>query len=156
MAAIRSEPRLSDDARVARLTIDGGPGTVTHFYCLEGVWGEISYKSVSGGASLNIRGPQRDGTFLIDADNSGFDGLFELSHSAKQLILTVVPMNPAATVEIAQPCRNPELPHNHITLSRTEDTHATVTTTSVDGTQTSRFEIIVDRALCSVTESGAA
>ena len=36
-------------------------------------------------------------------------------------------MNPAATVEIDHPNRNPDLPQNHITLSLTEDTCVTVT-----------------------------
>ena len=155
-AAIRSEPQSCDDARIAKLTIDGGRGTVTHFYCMEGIWDEIRYKAVSGGASISIYGPRYDGTFLIHSDNSGFDGLFNLSHSARQLILTVVPINPAATVEIDQPCHNAELPHSHITLSPNEDTRVTVTSTSDDGTQTSNFEIIIDRALCPVIESGAA
>ena len=78
----------------------------------------------------------------------GFDGLFTLSHSARQLILTVVPMNPAATVEIDQPCRAPELPDDHITLSPNEDTHVSVTATSEDGSQTSNLAIIIDRTLC--------
>ena len=153
--AIRSEPKSSDDARIAKLTIDGGPGTVTHFYCMEGLWGRISYRSVSGRASLKISTSERDGTILIPVDNMGFDGLFKLSHSARQLILTVVPMNPAATVEIDQPCRAPELPDDHITLSPNEDTHVTVTATSEDGSQTSNLAITIDRALCPVTESGA-
>ena len=147
-AIIRSGPRLSDDARIARITIDGGPGTVTHLYCMEGIWGKISYRAVSGRASLKIPRSERDGTVLLHADNTGFDGLFSLSHSAQQLILTVVTMNPAATVDIHQPCRNPELPDNHIRLIPDEDTHVTVTATSADQTQTSSFEIIVDRALC--------
>lgn len=155
-AEIRSQTRSSDDARIAKLTIDGGPGTVTHFYCMEGIWGRISYRAVSGKASLKFRGPERDGTIRILHDNKGFDGLFKLSHSARQLILTVVPVNPAAAVRIAQPCRNPDLPHNHITLSPNEDTHVTVTAISEDGTQISSFEISIDRALSRLSESGAA
>lgn len=153
--AIRSEPQSSDDARIAKLTIDGGPGTVTHFYCMEGVWDRISDKSVSGRASLKFPRSERDGTVVIHVDKMGFDGLFTLSHSAQQLILTVVPMNPAATVEIDQPCRDPELPDDHITLSANEDTHVTVTVTSEDETQTSSLEIVIDRALFSVAESDA-
>ena len=151
----RSEPKSSDDARIAKLTIDGGPGTVTHLYCMEGIRGRISYRSVSGRASLKISTPEPDGTILIHVDNRNFDGLFTLSHSARQLILTVVPMNPAATVEIDQPCRAPELPDDHITLSRNEDTHVTVTATSEDGSQTSNLAIIIDEALYRITESGA-
>jgi hypothetical protein len=64
-------------------------------------------------------------------------------------------MNPAATVEIDQPCRAPELPDDHITLSPNEDTHVTVTATSEDGSQTSNLAVTIDRALCPVTESGA-
>ena len=150
--AVRSEPKSSDDARIAKLTIDGGPGTVTHFYCMEGIRGRISYRSVSGRASLKISMAKPDSTILIHVDNRDFDGLFTLSHSARQLILTVVPMNPAATVEIDQPCRTPELPDDNITLSRNEDTHITVTATSEDGSQTSNLAIIIDEALSRVTE----
>ncbi len=122
---------------------------------MEGVWDRISDKSVSGRASLKFPRSERDGTVVIHVDKMGFDGLFTLSHSAQQLILTVVPMNPAATVEIDQPCRDPELPDDHITLSANEDTHVTVTVTSEDETQTSSLEIVIDRALFSVAESDA-
>ena len=152
--AVRPEPKSSDDARIAKLTIDGGPGTVTHFYCREGIRGRIRYRSVSGRASLKISTPEPDGTIHIHVDNRDFDGLFTLSHSARQLILTVVPMTPTATVEIDQPCRAPELPDNHITLSPNDDTHVTVTATSEDGSQTSKLAIIIDQALWRVTESG--
>ena len=66
-------------------------------------------------------------------------------------------MNPAATVAIDQSCRNSELPHDDITLCADEDeeTHVTVTAASEDGTETSSLEIIIDRAVCPVTESGA-
>ena len=65
-------------------------------------------------------------------------------------------MNPAATVEIDHPNRNPDLPQNHITLSLTEDTCVTVTATSEDGTQASSFKIIIDRALCPTNQSETA
>ena len=154
--AIRAEPRVTNDARIAKLIIDGGPGTVTHVYCFEGIWGQIRFKAVSGGASLNVQASHPGNTSIILCNNFGFDGQFKLSHSAQQLILTVVPMNPAATVEIDHPCRNPDLPQNHVTLSPTEDTQVTVTATSEDGTQTSSCTVVIDRALCPTNQSEAA
>ena len=155
-AAIRAEPQVPNDSRIAKVTIDGGPGTITRIYCLEGIWGIFKYKSVSGRASLKHNGTHPGHTALILYNNTGFDGQFRLSHSAKQLILDVVPMNPAATVEIDHPNRNPELPQNHITLSPAEDTCVTVTATSEDGTQASSFKIIIDRALCPTNQSETA
>ena len=110
---------MPNDSRIAKVTIDGGPGTITRIYCLEGIWGIIQYKSVSGRASLRFRGSHPSDTALILCCNADFDGQFRLDHSAQQLILDVVPMNPAATVEIDHPNRNPDLPQNHITLSLT-------------------------------------
>ena len=138
-AAIRAEPRVPSDSRIAKATIDGGPGTITRIYCLEGIWGMIKYKAVAGRASLGVSPPHPDYTAIIQCSQADFDGQFRLSHSAQQLILGVVPMNPAATVEIEHPLRKPDLPQNHITLSPTEDTHVTVTVTSEDGTQASSF-----------------
>ncbi len=155
-AAIRAEPRVPNDSRIAKVTIDGGPGTITRIYCLEGIWGIIQYKSVSGRASLRFRGSHPSDTALILCCNADFDGQFRLGHSAQQLILDVVPMNPAATVEIDHPNRNPDLPQNHITLSLTEDTCVTVTATSEDGTQASSFEIVIERALCPTNQSETA
>ena len=152
-AAIRAEPRVPNDSRIAKVTIDGGPGTITRIYCLEGIWGIITYRSVSGRASLRVSAPHPGNTALILWDNTGFDGQFRLVHSAQQLILDAVPMNPAATVEIDHPNRNPDLSQNHITLSPTEDTCVTVTATSEDGTQASSFEIVINRALCPTNES---
>ena len=154
--AIRAEPRATNDARIAKLTIDGGPGTVTHIYCLEGIWGQIEFKAVSGRATLNVQASHPGNTSIILCNNFGFDGQFNLSHSAQQLILTVAPMNPAATVEIDHPCRNPGLPQDHVTLSPTEDTQVTVTVTSGDGTQTSSCTVVIDRALCPTNQSEAA
>ena len=150
--AVRAEPKSSDDARIAKLTIDGGPGTVTHFHCMEGIRGKINYRSVSGRAAVNISMAEPDDTIHIGVDNRDFDGLFTLSHSGRQLILTVVPMNPATTVEIDQPRRAPGLPDDHITLSGKQDTHVTVTATSEDGSQTSNVVIIIDETLYRVTE----
>ena len=157
--AIKAEPRVPDDARIAKIEIDGGPGTVTRIYCLEGIWGEVRLVAVPGGASLRFSAPHRGdapNVPVVLCSNADFDGQFKLTHSAQQLILTVVPMNPAATVEIDQPCRNPHLPPNHITLSSTEDTKVTVTATSEDGTQTTSFEITIDRALCPANHNEAA
>ena len=155
-AAIRAEPRVPNDSRIAKVTIDGGPGTITRVYCLEGIWGIIKYKSVSGRASLKYNGSHPGDTALILGNNADFDGQFRLSHSAQQLILDVVPMNPAATVKIDHPHRNPDLPQNHITLSPIEDTCVTVTATSEDSTQASSFEIIIDRALCPTNQTETA
>ena len=149
--AIRAEPRLPDDARIAKVTIDGGPGTITRIYCLEGIWGEIRLVAVPGGASLRLRASHPGDASkvpMVLCSNADFDGQFKLTHSAQQLILTVEPMNPAATVEIDQPCRNPNLPQNHVSLSPMDDTKVTVTATSEDGTQTTSLEIVIDRALC--------
>ena len=93
---------------------------------------------------------------MVLCSNADFDGQFKLTHSAQQLILTVVPMNPAATVAIDQPCRNPNLPQNHVTLSPIEDTRVTVTATSEDGTQTTSLEIVFDQAVCSTSHDEAA
>lgn len=165
---IRTEPRASDDARIAQVTIDGGPGTVTHIYCLEGIWGEIRLVAVPGGASLRFQAPHPEidsnaphpddasKAPMVLCSNTEFDGQFKLAHSAQQLILTVVPMNPAAIVEIVQPCRNPNLPHNHVTLSSVEDTTVTVRATSEDGMQTRSLEIIVDHALCPANDDKSA
>ncbi len=155
-AAIRAEPRVPNDSRIVKLTIDGGPRTITRIYCLEGIWGIIEYKSVPGRASLTVSAPHSDDTAFVHYDNTDFDGQFRLSHSTQQLILDVVPMNPAATVEIDHPHRNPDLAQNHITLSPTEDTHVTVTATSEDGTQASSFEILIDKALCPTNQSETA
>ena len=152
-AAIRAEPRVPNDSRIAKLTIDGGPGTITRMYCLEGIRGEIKYEAVSGRATLRNRGTYAEEEAQILCDQSGFDGKFQLSHSAQQLILTVVPMNPAATVNVDHPHRNPELSPNHIILSPIEDTHVTVTATSKDKTEASTFKIVIDRALCPASES---
>ena len=155
-AAIRAEPRVPDDSRIAKFTIDGGPGTIARIYCLEGIWGIFKFKTVSGTVLLGFSAPYTDDTAFILEDLADFDGKFQLSHSAQQLILGVVPMNPAATVEIEHPRRKPDLPQNHITLSPTEDTHVTVTATSEDGTQTSSFKIIINRALCPTNQSETA
>ena len=155
-AAIRAGPPVPHDSRIAKLTIDGGPGTITRIYCLEGIWGIIKYEPVADGASVRIRGSYPSDTTLVLRDNTGFDGQFQLSHSAQQLILDAVPMNPAATVEIDHPHRNPDLPQNHITLSLAEDTCVTVTATSEDGTQASSFEIVIDRALCPTNQTETA
>ena len=144
-AAIRAEPPVPNDSRIAKLTIDGGPGTVTHIYCLEGIWGTIRLKAAPGRVNVGIRGSDPYTAHIL-FDTSGFDGEFKLSHTDQQLILTVIPMNPAATVDIDHPHRNPDLPKNHITLSRTQDTHVTVTATSQDRTQVSSLEIVFDRA----------
>ena len=157
--AIRAEPPVPDDARIAKVTIDGGPGTVTDVYCLEGMWGEIRFSAVEGGASMRFQAPHPGGgpeVPMVLCSNADFDGQFKLTHSAQQLILTVVPMNPAATVAIDQPCRNPNLPPNHVTLSPIEDTRVTVTATSEDGTQTTSLEIVIDQALCSASHNEAA
>ena len=155
-AAIRAEPRVPDDFRIAKLIIDGGPGTIARIYCLEGILGTFELKTVSGTVPLGFSPPDTNDTILILRDLTDFDGKFQLSHSAQQLILGVVPMNPAATVEIEHPRRKPDLPQNHITLSPTEDTHVTVTATSEDGTQTSSFKIIINRALCPTNQSETA
>ena len=155
-AAIRAEPRVPNDSRIVKLTIDGGPRTITRIYCLEGIWGIIKYKSVPGRASLTVSAPHPDDTAFVHYDNTDFDGQFRLGHSTQQLILDVVPMNPAATVKIDHPNRNPDLPQNHITLSPTEDTHVTVTATSEDGTQASSFEILIERAPCPTNQSETA
>ena len=154
-AAIRAEPRVPNDSRIAKVTIDGGPDTI-RIHCLEGIRGEITFRSVSDGTSVRISRSYPGDTTLIGCDMTDFDGQFRLSHSAKQLILDVVPMNPAATVEIDHPHRNPDLPQNHITLSPREDTRVTVTATSEDSTQASSLEIIIDRALCPTNHSETA
>ena len=148
--AIRAEPRQPDDARIAKVVIDGGPGTVISVCCLEGVQGEIRIASESGQALAHWQ--VHDSVDATEApkvltDNTAFDGHFRLTHHAQQLILSVVPMNPAATVEIDQPYRNQHLPQNHISLSPMADTMVTVTATSEDGTRATRFEIVVDSAL---------
>ena len=155
-AAISSEPQTSNDARIAKLVLDGGPGTVARIYCLEGIWGEIKLEAAPERASLRVRAPHPEGTAVIAVDNSEFDGQFKLSHSAQQLILTVVPINPAATIDIDQSCHNVDLPYNHISLSPNADTHVTVTARSEDGTQRSSFDITIDRALCPISEPGTA
>ena len=157
--AISAEPRVPDDARIATVTIDGGPGTVTHIYCLEGIWGEIRLVAKPGGATLRLRAPHPGDASkvpMVLCSNADFDGQFKLTHSAQQLILTVVPMNPAATVEIDQPCRNPNLPQNHVTLAPMEDTKVTVTATSEDGTQATSLEIVIEQALCPANHDEAA
>jgi len=147
-AAIQSEPRSRNDSRIAKVTIDGGPGTISHLYCLEGIRGQIKYEATSDGASLNVHSSHPGGNAIVFYDNSGFDGRFRLSHGAQQLILSVVPTNPATTIQIDNPRRNPDLPSNHITLSPTEDTHVTVEATSQDRTQKSSIRIVIDKALC--------
>ena len=129
---------------------------IRRIYCLEGIWGIFKFKTVSGTVLLGFSAPYTDDTAFILEDLADFDGKFQLSHSAQQLILGVVPMNPAATVEIEHPRRKPDLPQNHITLSPTEDTHVTVTATSEYGTQTSSFKIIINRALCPTNQSETA
>ena len=134
----------------------GDPGTVAHIYCLEGIWGTIRLKAARGGATVGIRGSDPDHNARVLFGNGGFDGQFKLSHTDQQLILTVIPMNPAATVDIDHPQRNPDLPKNHITLSRTQDTHVTITATSQDRTQVSSFEIVIDRALSPANQTETA
>lgn len=155
-AAIRAEPRAADDARIVKLTIDGGPGTISRLYCLEGLWGRITLAAVSGEATVRFQASHPDDTTRIVGSNTEFDGQFKLSHSEQQLILTVVPMNPAASVEIAQPRRNPNLPSNHVMLSPTEDTHVTITATSEDGTSSSSLELVIESALCPPNQDKAA
>ena len=147
-AAVRAEPPAPNDSRIAKITIDGGPGTIIHIYCLEGIRGGATYKAVPGGARVRFRVSHPSDTARFLYSTTEFDGRFTLSHPAHQLILDVVPINPAATVTIDHPHHNTDLPQHHITLSPSEDTHVTVTATSQDGTQASSFEIIIERELC--------
>ena len=154
--AIAAEPQAPDDSRISKITIDGGPGTATLICCLDGIWGRVGYQAVPNGAKFLFRPPHPEDTAVLLVSNAEFDGEFKLSHSDKQLILTVVTMNPAATVEIDQSCRNPALPPNHITLCAKQHTDVTVIATSEDGTRTSSFEIIIDQALSPANRDQAA
>ncbi|WP_419933220.1 cadherin-like beta sandwich domain-containing protein [Candidatus Poriferisodalis sp.] len=155
-AAIRTEPHVSDDARVAKLTIDGGPGTKTDIYCFEGIRYKFRYVTNNGRALFRYTKPHGDDEYALLVNNQNFDDNFALSHDHQQLILSAVPMNPAASVTIDQPCPNPDLPANHVMLCETCDTEVTVTATSEDGTETSSFQIVVDQALHPANRSHAA
>ena len=154
--AIAQQDASPDDARIAKITIDGGPGTVTSVYDLDGVRSELRMRTESGGAVLGVGTTGAASRSEILVDNSGFDGSFALGHDAQQLILIVVTANPDATVEIDQSCPDPNLPANHISLCDDGDTHVTVTATSADGSQTSSFEIVIDQTLSRANDEQAA
>ena len=145
--AIAEEAQSSGDARIAKVTIDGGPDNVIRIYDLDGIRSSISIRAEAGGAVVQLSKLRAFGRRECCADTTDFDSNFELSHDARQIILTVVTMNPDATAVIDQPCPNPDLPPNHINLCGDRDTEITVTAKSPDGTVSSRLNIVIDGAL---------
>lgn len=145
--AIAEEPRSSSDARIAQIAIDGGPDNVIRIYDLDGVRSSISVRTEAGNASVKLGKSRAFGRREVHADTTEFDGKFALGHDAGQIILTVVTMNPDATVVIGQPCPNPDLPQNHVNLCDDSDTEITVTAKSPDGAVSSHLNIVIDAAL---------
>ena len=149
---IAVEPRSASDARIAKFVLDGGPGNIIRTYDLGGINGTYRVANKCGRATLKASIPKPDDNEQIARLHclTEFDGTFNLSNE-NQLIVSVTPMNPAATVTIDPPDAAPDLPGHRVRLSETEDTQITVTATSEDGSATSGFTISIDRDLYVVT-----
>ena len=142
--AIAEEPTSPSDARIAKFTLDAGPGSVFTIYDLGGLNGAFRLAKKSGKAVLtaSIPEPGSDEKSVL-INNSEFDGSSILSSGTNQLTLSYTRVNPSTTVSSA--------------ISDAEDTVITITAASEDGTATSSFEIIFDRSLgINVTRTGQA
>ena len=128
--------------------MDGGPENTLRFYDLEGMNGTYRLVKESGVIRLkaSITRPKGDQIRIL-IDGADFDGTFNLSDEADQLIVSATAMNPAATVKIDPSDAAPDLPGHRVGLSETEDTQITVTATSQDGSATSGFTMSIARDL---------
>ena len=145
---IADEPPRPDDARLVKLTLDGGPDHILSFYDLEGLNGTLRMNRSSNGVHVNASAPETkewEMRHLIAANQ--FCGTFDLDPEANDLIVSATPMNPAATVKIDPSDAEPGLQGHHVRLSDTEDTQITVTVASEDGTATSEFAVSIARDL---------
>ena len=145
---IAAEPRSPSDARIAKFVLDGGPGNIIRTYDLGGIDGTYRVANESGRAKLKVSIPKPEGDNQITRLHclTEFDGTFNLGNG-NQLIVSVTPMHPAATVKIDPPDAAPDLPGHRVSLSDTEDTQIIVTVTSEDGAAASGFTISIDRDL---------
>ena len=146
--SIADEPLRPDDARLVRFTLDGGPGHIISFYDFGGLNGALRLTRRSNGVHVKASAPEAEEwemRHLVDATQ--FGGTFNLDPEVNSLMLSATTMNPTSTVKIDPPNTAPDLRDHYVRLSETEDMKITVTVTSEDGTETSRFSMSIDRDL---------
>ena len=132
--AIAELPTSPSDARIVRFTLNAGPGSTFTAYDLDGLSGTYRLTKESGKAVLKAEVPEPDGEAkYVLINNSEFDGTSFLSDETDEVTVSCRTANPAATGDI--------------TLAEDGDTRITITTTSMDGTDTSSFEVVFDRSL---------
>ena len=143
--AIANVPTSPSDARIAKFTLDAGPGSIFTVYGLDGIGGVFWLSNKSGRVVVSVDplAPTRNETNVsvnkrefdgnMFFDKREFDGTSILHNETNHLTLSSTPVNPATTVTTD--------------LSDAEDTIITVKATSEDGTVTSAFEIVFDKNL---------
>ena len=131
--AIANVPTSSSDARIAKLSLDAGPGCRITLYDLDGIDGTYRLSKKFGRVVLSANPIEpASGEKIVLINNSEFDGTSILDSETNELTLSYTPMNPATTVKTD--------------LSNAGDTIIAVAT-SEDGTVTSAFEIVFDKNL---------
>ncbi|MDE0614624.1 MAG: hypothetical protein OXI32_09440 [bacterium] len=133
--AIANEPTTSNDARIARVTLDAGPGSKITLYDLGGLDGTYRLTKESGKATLKVNIPEPDKEKFVLVNNSNFDGTSLLEDKTGQLTISCAAVNPSATAR------------TDLTGGKGTDTTVTITATSADGTETSTVEIVFDASL---------